>query len=250
MNGEVLIELNGVEVLWEGGGSPLLRDVNWRIARGEYWAVGGAPDSGKTSLLATAASLNRPGAGTLRMFGRDLAEATEEEQVEWRRRIGFVFENGGRLLSHLSVAENVALPMRYHLDLDETQVSERVDQLLTRAELRTYSRAMPSGLNLRLQQRASLARALAVPTDALFLDNPLSGLGPRDARWLTEYLRTLHRERADGGAALTIVATCDGFRDWLDLATQFAVVDGERFRVLGGREQVLASTEPVVRELL
>ena len=250
MNGKPTIELVGVDVLWEGGTLPLLRDVNWRIARGECWAVGGAPGSGKTSLLATAASLNRPGAGTLRMFGRDLAEATEEEQVDWRRRIGYVFENGGRLLSHLSVAENVALPLRYHLDTGETEVSERVEQLLTRTELRTQSGTMPSGLNLRLQQRASLARALAVPTEVLFLDNPLTGLGPRDARWWTEYLRELQRERTGDGGALTIVATCDDFRGWLDLATHFAVIDGEKFRLLGSREQVLATDEPLVRELM
>jgi ABC-type transporter Mla maintaining outer membrane lipid asymmetry ATPase subunit MlaF len=246
MNGKALIELNGVDVLWEGGASPVLRGVNWPVARGECWAVGGAPASGKTSLLATAASLNHPGAGTQRMFGREFAEATEEEQVDWRRRIGYVFENGGRLLSQLTVEQNIALPLRYHLDIDDTQASERVAQLLTRAELHSQARTMPSRLNLRLQQRASLARALAVPTEVLFLDNPLRGLGPRDVRWWMEYLRELRKNND----ALTVVATCDDFRPWLELATHFAVIDGEQFRVLGGREQVLASTEPVVRELV
>jgi phospholipid/cholesterol/gamma-HCH transport system ATP-binding protein len=249
MSGETLIELNGVDVLWEGGVSALLRDVQWRVARGECWAVGGAPGTGKTSLLATAASLNRPGAGTLRLFGRDLADATEDEQVDWRRRIGFVFENGGRLFSHLTVTQNVALPLRYHLDIAETEVSERVEKLLDRSELRTHAPAMPSSLSLRLQQRASLARALAVPTEVLFLDNPLSGLGPRDERWWIEYLRELQRERPDG-ATLTIVATCDDFRAWIDLATHFAVIDAGRLRLLGGREQVLASDDALVRELV
>ena len=245
MNGDAIIELAGADVLWEGGTTILLQDVNWRIARGECWAVGAVPGSGKTSLLATAASLNRPGAGKLRLFGRDLAEATEEEQVDWRRRIGFVFDNGGQLLNHLTIAQNVALPLRYHLELDEAELSERVEQLLKRAELTSADDAMPSRLSVRLQQRASLARALAVPTEILFLDNPLSGLGLRDARWWTGYLRELR-----SGDAMTIVAACDDFRPWLELATRFAVIDGERFRVLGGREQVLASTEPVVREFV
>jgi ABC-type transporter Mla maintaining outer membrane lipid asymmetry ATPase subunit MlaF len=251
MNDEVLIELNGVDVLWDGGTTVLLRDVSWRIARGEFWSVSGAPASGKTSLLATVASLNRPGAGTLRMFGRDLAEATEEEQVNWRRRIGFVFENDGRLLSHLTVAENIALPLSYHVEeMDEAQVGRRVEQLLSRTELLVQARTMPSHLNRRLQQRASLARALSVPTDMLFLDNPFSGLGPRDKLWWIKYLRELRKERTSGGAALTIVATCDSFQGWLDLATHFAVIDGERFRFLGSREQVLATDEPLVRELM
>ena len=250
MSDEVLIELSAVEVLWEGGTAPLLRDVNWRVARGECWVVGGAPGSGKTSLLATVAGLNRPGAGTVRIFGRDLAEASEDEQVGWRRRIGFVFENGGRLLGHLTVAANVALPLLYHLDLDEAQVDQRVEQLLSRTGTLSYAQTMPSRLNVRLQQRASLARALAVPTEMLYLDNPLTGLSPRDARWWTEYLRELRQARTSGDAALTIVATCDDFHPWLDLATHFGVIDGDRFRVLGGRDQVEASKESVVTELL
>lgn len=251
MNGESLIELNGVDVLWEGGADVLLRDVSWRIERGECWAISGAPASGKTSLLATAASLNRPGAGTLRVFGRDLAEVPEQEQVNWRRRIGFVFENGGRLLSHLTVAENIALPLNYHVDeMDEAQVSQRVEQLLSRLELLGQAGTMPSRLNRRLLQRAGLARALALPTDVLFLDNPLSGLGPRDARWWTEYLRELQHERTAGGKALTMVATCDSFHGWLEMATHFAVIDGEKLRFLGSREQVLAVDEPQVRELM
>ena len=246
MNGEVLIELDGVDVLSEGGTSPLLRGVNWRIVRGECWAVGGAPGAGKSSLLATAASLNHPGSGTMRMFARDIAEATEEEQVDWRRHIGYVFENGGRLLNHLTIAQNVALSLRYHLDMDEAQVGERVEELLARAELQAQAPAMPSRLNLRLQQRASLARALAVPAEVLFLDNPLSGLSSRDVRWWTDYLRELRKNNE----VLTVVATCDDFRPWIDLATHFALIDGEQFRELGAREQVLASTEQVVRELL
>jgi ABC-type transporter Mla maintaining outer membrane lipid asymmetry ATPase subunit MlaF len=194
--------------------------------------------------------MNRPAAGTLRIFGRALAEASEEEQVNWRRRIGFVFENGGRLLGHLPVAENVALPMRYHLDIDEAQMGQRVEELLKRTGTLSYARTMPSRLNIRLQQRVSLARALAVPTEMMFLDNSLGGLSPRDARWWTEYLRELRQSRVSGGAALTIVAACDDFHPWLDLATHFGVIDGERFRVLGGRDQVQASKDPVVSELL
>jgi ABC-type transporter Mla maintaining outer membrane lipid asymmetry ATPase subunit MlaF len=107
---------------------------------------------------------------------------------------------------------------------------------------------MPSRLSLRLQQRACLARAVAVPTEILYLDNPLAGLGPRDARWWTEFLR--EQRGAAGNGPLTIVATCNDFRPWLEWATQFALVREGRFHALGNREQVLASDDPGVRELL
>jgi phospholipid/cholesterol/gamma-HCH transport system ATP-binding protein len=237
----------GVDVHTGDGAERVLRGVDWRVTRGECWAVGGAPGSGKTSLLATAASLNRPGAGALRFFGQELEVATEDEQIEWRRRMGFVFENGGRLLSHLTVAQNVALPLQYHVDeMSDEDLGERVAGLLARTQLTLHARTKPSRLSQRLSQRASLARALAVPTQVLFLDNPLSGLGSHDAQWWTEYLREI---RQDSGG-LTIVATCGDLRPWLELATKFAVIEGDRLCVIGGREEVLASRNESVRELL
>jgi len=116
--GNNLIELSNVDVTHQTGHAVVVRAVSWQIAPGDFWVIGGAPGSGKSSLLATAAGLQAPAGGTLRILGRALAESTEAEQIAWRRSIGFVFANGGRLLHHLTVAENVALPLEYHLEQD------------------------------------------------------------------------------------------------------------------------------------
>jgi phospholipid/cholesterol/gamma-HCH transport system ATP-binding protein len=252
MNGnESIIELNDVNVVHEDAPDVVLvRGVNWRIALGEFWVVGGDQASGKTSLLATAACLNRPGSGTVRLFGRELAQATEAEQVNWRRRIGFVYEHGGRLFSHLTVAENVALPLEYHVEADDATLFARVDELLTLAELRPVRDLMPSRLNVRLQQRVGLVRALAVPTEVLFLDNPLGGLGARDMRWWLAFLRDLQSRHRAKGSPLTIAVACGEFRGWLDVASHFAIIENGEFRVIGGRDQVLASQEPAVKEFV
>jgi ABC-type transporter Mla maintaining outer membrane lipid asymmetry ATPase subunit MlaF len=251
MSKEVYIELSDVDVLQQDGFAVLLRAVNWRIGPGDFWVVSGGPSSGKTSLLATAAGLNQHGGGTLRIFGRDLAEATEEEQVEWRRRIGFVFENGGRLLHHLTLVENLALPLEYHLELEEQVVRNKVEEMLERAELGAYAHATPSRLSLRAQQRVSLMRALAVPTQALFLDNPLRGLSARDECWWLDLLRELREHyKTPSQTPLTIVASSDDFRGWLDLASYFALIQGNQLHVLGGREQLLANKDAAVLELV
>jgi ABC-type transporter Mla maintaining outer membrane lipid asymmetry ATPase subunit MlaF len=251
MSKETLIELSGVDVLHEDGSDTLLQAVDWRIAAADFWVVVGGPASGKTSLLLTAAGLNRPGGGTLRLLGRDLAGATEEEQVNWRRQIGFVFKNGGRLLHPLTVAENLALPLQYHLDWDYQEVQKKVDQLLERAELSAVAHATPSRLSVWAQQRVSLMRALAVPTQALFLDNPLRGLSGREERWWLDMLRELHeRYETPARTPLTIVASSDDFRGWLDLASHFALIQGNQLRVFGGREQLLANKEAALLELV
>ena len=249
----IAIELAGVQVTHyedPSDGEVVVRDVNWRIGAGEFWVVGGQPSSGKSSLLLTAAGLNRPAGGTLRIFGQDFNSAKEKDRVGWRRRIGFVFEQSGRLFSHLTVARNIALPLQYRQAIEETEIVARVDELLTQTGLQDYASYMPSRLGLGVQQRVALARALASPIEVLFLDNPLSTLSWREVRWWLDILRQLPESRRVDGKPLAIVASADDFRGWIGVASQFAVVEGGQFRLIGGREQVEATAEPMVRELL
>jgi ABC-type transporter Mla maintaining outer membrane lipid asymmetry ATPase subunit MlaF len=251
-SGSTAIELAGVPVthyedLYD---TVVLRDVNWRIGAEDFWVVGGRPSSGKSSLLLTAAGLNRPGGGTLRIFGQDFASAKEKDRVVWRQRIGFVFEASGRLFSHLTVARNIALPLQYRQGVEENEIVARVEDVLTQTGLGDYASYMPSRLGQGLLQRVALARALASPIEVLFLDNPLSTLSLREARWWLEFLRKLRENRRANGKPLAIVASADDFRGWIGMANQFAVVEGGQFRVIGGREQVEGAVEPTVREFL
>jgi ABC-type transporter Mla maintaining outer membrane lipid asymmetry ATPase subunit MlaF len=250
--GELAIELMGVQVAHyeEPSSALVVRDVNWRIGAGEFWVVGGRPSSGKSSLLLTAAGLNRPAGGTLRIFGQDFSSAREKDRVAWRRRIGFVFEQSGRLFSLLSVARNIALPLQYRHAIKDDEIVARVDELLTQTDLQDYASDMPSRLGLGVQQRVALARALASPIEVLFLDNPLSTLSLRESRWWLDFLPQLRESRSVDGKPLAIVASADDFRGWIDVASQFAVVEDGQLKVIGNRKQVEGASEPAVRELL
>jgi ABC-type transporter Mla maintaining outer membrane lipid asymmetry ATPase subunit MlaF len=251
MSAPVPVELAGVDVAHPSApATVLLEGVDWRIAAGELHVVAGEQGSGRTALLVTAAGLGRPAAGTVRLFGHDLATASDSLQAEWRRRIGFVFEHGGRLLSHLTVAENVALPLQYHLGLDAAEARGEAARLLAANGLGAVADAMPSRLSVRLQQRASLVRALALPKEVLFLDNPLSGTTARGGEWWLDVLRRLRADPTATGVPLTVVASCDDFAPWLDVATHFALIEGRRLRLLGGRAALVGSGEVAVRDFL
>jgi phospholipid/cholesterol/gamma-HCH transport system ATP-binding protein len=244
MSGPAHIELIGVDVAHEDDPhSVLVRDVNWRIAPGEWWVVCGAPGSGKSSLLSTAAGLSPAVGGSLRIFGHELQSASEQEQVAWRRHIGFVFDGGGRLFGHLSVLENVLLPLQYHGDLDPAEALRRAEELLALAGLEAYAHMPPSRLGIALQQRVGLARALSVPIRVLFVDNPLAGLAPSAARWWLDFLNDLRARHAARDEPLSLVAGAYDFGGWLDRADHFAVIEERGFHSLDDAKAAAAYRE-------
>ncbi|MEW6157954.1 MAG: ATP-binding cassette domain-containing protein, partial [Verrucomicrobiota bacterium] len=110
--------------------SEVLENVNWSVAPGDYWVIGGLPGSGKSDLLSTLGGLSRLARGTLRLFGNEVRQMAEEELVQIRKRIGFVFAYGGRLFNHLTVAENLALPFCYHENCIPSGAEDRVHRTL------------------------------------------------------------------------------------------------------------------------
>ncbi len=249
MKGTPQIELIGADVAHEiDRQRVLVRDVDWRICLGDWWVVCGSAASGKTSLLCAAAGLNKPVRGSIRIFGEDLAFASEARQTAWRREIGFVFENGGRLLGRLSVAENVALPLQYHDDLDASDVRERVEALLALAGIEALADTEPSRLSVGMRQRAALLRSLALPIRVLFLDDPLRGVPPSDIRWWVRFLRELRARRAASGEPFALVVSAYDFTPWLEDADRFAVVEDGRFRVLADVAAAAGHGEDLLRE--
>ena len=229
--------------------SPAVEGIDWRVSAGDYWVVGGLPGSGKSDLLATAAGLQRPLSGTHLLFGIDLTQLNESELLAERLRIGLVFENGGRLFSHLTVAENIALPLRYHRDCSDDEVEQRVKTILALTELTDQAELLPAQTTRPWRQRAALARALALQPEILLLDNPLGNLDLRHARWWIDFLARLAAgHEFMNGKPVTLIVTVEKLRPWLNHGRQFALLKKRRWLPLGDRAELAASSEPLLRE--
>lgn len=205
--------------------------ADWCVAAGDFWCVSGAGGTGKSDFLMLAAGLLAPVSGVLRIFGE---ESREEESAQLRQRLklGFVFD-GGHMFNQLTLAENIALPLRYHRELAPDELAGRVATLLELAELTPWANNTPGMLGRNWLKRAGLVRALALQPEVLLLDNPLGGADARHTAWWLEVVTQLaagHWAMPDQRAT-TIVLTADDPQPWHGRARQFGRLHEGRFEV-------------------
>jgi putative ABC transport system ATP-binding protein len=183
------------------GGRRVLRDLNFVLGRGEYVAVMGESGIGKSTLLNLIAGLDRPEAGEIVLNGTDVTRLGEPALTELRRaRMGFVFQ-AFHLLPHLTVAENVALPLALARS-DAAATARRVQALLDAVGLSERGGSFPRELSGGEMQRVAIARALVHEPALVLADEPTGNLDPDSA---AQILRLL-RERI-GGATAGILVT-------------------------------------------
>jgi len=229
--------------------SVIAEPVNWRVAAGEFWVIAGLHGSGKTDFLMLAGGVMAPLRGAYEFLGESMP-IFSEERLPHRLRLGLVFD-GGRLFNQLTVAENIALPLQYHRNLSPAEVEPALGALLELTGMSSLARKRPSELGRHWQQRAALARALALQPEVLLLDSPLSGLDQREQGWWLGFLGQLSRGHPYyGGKPITLIVTTDTLRDWRWRASRFALLGERRFRPMGDWSSVEQSGDPLVQELL
>jgi phospholipid/cholesterol/gamma-HCH transport system ATP-binding protein len=166
-------------------------NLDLEVKSAEIFALIGGSGSGKSTLLREMIMLQRPDSGTIRMLGVDLQDLDDDETIALRRRCGVMFQHGG-LFGSLTVIENVGLPLREHTDLADGFIDEFAAWKLAMTGLRPEVGAQyPSELSGGMLKRASLARALALDPELLFLDEPTAGLDPHSAAGVDELVRKL-----------------------------------------------------------
>jgi len=264
-NDETAIDFSGVRLGF--GDGDVLRGLSFSAQSRETLILLGETGTGKTLALKLAAGLLRPDAGVVSVLGRVISDKSEGELLEFRRQVGFVFQEGA-LFDSLTVGENVA----YRLEEEgasEDEIRPRVEEVLRFVELEHTMDLLPSELSGGMRRRVSIARALVTRPPIVLYDSPTAGLDPitaqtiitlilrlRDIYGVTALMAT-HRLQ-DGFALANFRFDPKSRRVQREAAadrvsppvTRFLVLRDGRIYFEGSPQEIATSTDPYLRKFL
>lgn len=225
------------------GKQKILDDVTLQIDHGQAFCLLGRSGVGKSVTLKILVGLVAPEEGRVLVEGIGIEHTDKRKLADVRKRIGFLFQNGA-LFDSISVADNVAFPLRRHTKKSKEEIQSVVREKLKQVELEAHGDKMPSELSGGMNIRAGLARALALNPKILLIDEPTSGLDRITANEIYDMLAQL---KADQSVTMVVV-THDviGARKFAD---EFGVLDGGKIIRRGAYEELVESDSSLVRNL-
>jgi len=241
-NPDNLIEIR--DVTKQFGDTKVLHELSLDVKRGERLVMLGGSGAGKSTLLNLMAAETRPSTGTIRIDGRDICSMTEDDLDEYRKTMGVLFQSGA-LFNSLTLAENIALPLQEHTDLDPSTIDTIVTMKLNLVGLLAHAGKYPSEISGGMKKRAGLGRALALDPKVIFYDEPSAGLDPVSVTEIDKLMVDLNETTGVTTVVITHEMT-SAFR----VATRLVLMDQGRFVADGTPDEMKHSDNPLVHQFV
>ncbi len=234
------IRVRGITVGF--GEKIILNQLDLDVQRGEVLGFVGGSGTGKSVLTRTILGLVRQRAGSIEVFGQDLAGLKPDEHRAMERRWGVLFQHGA-LFSGLTVRQNIQVPMREYLHLSQGLMYELAMLKIRMVGLPAdAAEKFPSELSGGMIKRAALARALALDPEILFLDEPTSGLDPIGAAEFDMLIRTLQKT-----LGLTVYMVTHDLDSLYSICDRIAALAGGKIVAAGTLQEILQVSHPWVQ---
>ncbi|HUO43862.1 MAG TPA: ABC transporter ATP-binding protein [Burkholderiales bacterium] len=225
-------------------GRPLLKGIDFTIARGKVVGIMGASGCGKSTLLRLIGGQLVPAGGHVSVDGQIVHELGRDALYRLRRKMGMQFQMGG-LLTDLSVFENIAFQMREHTDLPETMIRDLVLMKLAAVGLLGADQLMPAELSGGMARRVGLARAIALDPMLIIYDEPFAGLDPISCSVIGNLIRSLN----DALGVTSIVVSYDA-HETLKVVDEVCLISDGVVAAAGTSAEMRDSKDPFVRQFL
>ena len=226
------------------GSQPVLRGLDLDIATGEIMVVIGRSGGGKSVLLKHLVGLLRPDAGSVAVDGVEITRLRGGELDRVRERYGVVFQ-GGALFDSMSVAENVAFPLREKTKLGRAEIWGRVKEKLEQVGLKGMGGKNPAEISGGMRKRVSIARALVTEPEIVFFDEPTTGLDPILVNTIHHLIMDLHRK-----FRFTAVMVSHEIPEIFEIADRVAMLHDGVIVEVGPPDAVRASANPIVQQFI
>ncbi|MBJ7575418.1 ATP-binding cassette domain-containing protein [Luteimonas sp. MC1828] len=238
---DTAVRLSGVRL--DRGARTILSGIDLAVKRGSITAVLGPSGSGKSTLLAALTGELPPAAGTVEVLGQNVPRK-QRPLLELRKSIGVLLQGNG-LLTDLTAAENVALPLRTHTRLPKPVIDRLVRMKLHAVGLRAAADLYPRELSGGMARRVALARALSLDPPLMVYDEPLTGLDPIASGVIMSLIA-----RLNASLGLTSVIVSHHVNETLPIADQAIVIADGRIVFTGTPAELEASHDPLLLQFL
>ncbi|HEY3807725.1 MAG TPA: ATP-binding cassette domain-containing protein [Kofleriaceae bacterium] len=225
------------------GDKPVLRGMSLAVARGEVMFIIGTSGVGKSVAIKLLVGLLRVDAGELWFDGERVDRLTERQLPALRRRVGMVFQSS-TLFDSMTLAENVALPLRKHRALSHHKAIDEARVLLQRVYMAEHADRFPAELSDGMRKRAAIARTLALGPDVVLFDEPTTGLDPVSARRIDQLIREL------ATTGVTPIVVSHDPPSIFGVADRVALLYRGTVHVLATPAELDASPDPIVQQFI